>query len=55
MAKKAVRGERSHAIRDYLAANPEAGVNAVVAGLAEKGMTPVGTGRFQLNGVLAPL
>ena len=39
MAKKAVRGERSQAIRDYLAANPEANISAVVAGLAEKGIT----------------
>lgn len=39
MAKKAVRGARSQAIRDYLAANPKASPNDVVAGLKEKGVT----------------
>lgn len=39
MAKKAPRGERSQQIRDYLAANPNAGPGEVVKGLAEKGIT----------------
>ena len=36
--KKAVRGEKSQAIRDYLAANKKAKASEVVAALGEKGI-----------------
>ncbi len=39
MAKKAARGERSQAIRDYLAVHPEQGPTEVVAGLSAQGIT----------------
>ena len=38
MAKKAARGEKSQAVRDYLAANKKAKGPEVVAALAEKGI-----------------
>lgn len=38
MAKKAVRGEKSQAIRDYFKANPKAKASEVVSALAEKGI-----------------
>jgi hypothetical protein len=38
MAKKATRGAKSQAVRDYLAANKSAKGSEVVAALAEKGI-----------------
>jgi hypothetical protein len=38
MAKKAARGEKSQAIRDYFKANPKAKASEVVSALAEKGI-----------------
>jgi hypothetical protein len=38
MAKKAARGEKSQAVRDYLSANKKAKGSEVVAALAEKGI-----------------
>lgn len=38
LAKKAARGEKSQAVRDYLAANKKAKGPEVVAALAEKGI-----------------
>lgn len=38
MAKKAARGAKSRAIRDYLAANPKANVKTVVEVLAKQGI-----------------
>lgn len=38
MTKKAARGEKSQAVRDYLAANKKAKGAEVVAALAEKGI-----------------
>lgn len=38
MAKKAVRGARSQAVREYLAKNPTAGVKVVVEELAKQGV-----------------
>ena len=38
MAKKPARGERSQAVRDYLAKNPTANVKSVVEGLAAEGI-----------------
>jgi hypothetical protein len=42
MAKKAARGEKSQAIRDFLKANPKAKASEVVTALAQKGITVSG-------------
>lgn len=39
MAKKPARGERSHAVRDYLQENPTANAKEVVEALAKAGMS----------------